>query len=67
MIRKLRADDDGIPSQCPNENCESQANRDDSICISNIDGYECMTCGCWFDTDNEGCVEWAYESTPDVL
>lgn len=65
---------DEHPDQCPREICD--ANGDD-IAISNIDGYECMKCGCWFETisnsrkgetaptkDYTASVEWAYHEAP---
>lgn len=61
MIRKLKADDDGHPTQCPNEACHAP----DEICINNINGFECMSCGWWFDTDKNGVVEWCYSEVPN--
>ena len=68
MKRKLRVNDDNHPMECPDERCDPNAHGedDDPIAISNIDGYECMNCGCWFEAI-DGDVEWAYESVPEPL
>lgn len=41
-----------IPKECPK--CEST-----DLCIDNAEGMECLTCGCWFDTEVNGTVIWA--------
>jgi hypothetical protein len=41
-----------IPKECPK--CASK-----DLCIDNVEGMECMDCGCWFDTDSDGTVIWA--------
>ncbi len=67
MKRKLEIDDENHPLECPNEHCGPDgAQDDDQIAISNIDGYECLNCGCWFEAI-DGDVEWAYESPPVPL
>lgn len=65
MNRLLRVDEDNHPIECPNESCDAPPD-DDPIAISNIDGYECIQCGCWFEAI-DGEVEWAYESAPSPL
>ncbi|RPH75956.1 hypothetical protein EHM76_00310 [bacterium] len=48
------------------EDCPKCGNTDtNEVAVSNIDGYECMKCGCWFDRDEtDGSVRFAYESHP---
>lgn len=46
--------------ECPR--CSS-----DDLCIDNNEGLECMSCGCWFDTDQSGNVLWARDSRPADL
>ena len=51
---------DTVPN-CPR--CES-----DNVAISNIEGYECIDCGCWFDVNEEtGRVEWSYDHCPSEV
>lgn len=66
MKRKLKTDENNHPVECPNQElCDSE--MDDPISISNIDGFECVDCGCWFDTDEAGNVLWAYDEVPNPL
>lgn len=46
-----------IPQECPR--CDS-----DDLCIDNVEGMECMKCGCWFDTDPDGSIIWARATRP---
>ena len=67
MKRTLRTDSDGHPIECPQDECRAQmAAGDDPIAISNIDGYECCDCGCWFNII-DGELEWIYASPPVPL
>lgn len=59
MKSKVRMEDD-LPAECPK--CEST-----DLCICNDNGMECIECGCWFDTEPDGAVVWAYGSHPERL
>lgn len=60
--------DEDHPTECPVVSCRANMREgDDPIAISCIDGYECMDCGCWFDIDALGHVEWIYASAPIPL
>jgi hypothetical protein len=48
---------DDLPAECPS--CSS-----DDLCIDNVEGMECMACGCWFDAEPDGTVIWARMSRP---
>lgn len=64
MKHKLKTDENNHPVECPNlELCDTE--MDDPISISSVDGFECVNCGCWFDTDDEGNVLWAYGEAPN--
>lgn len=45
-------------NKCPK--CESV-----EVSYSNIEGYECMECGCWFDRDDSGDLCFMYDSSPE--
>ena len=47
----------GLADECPK--CGS-----DELCIDNVEGLECMKCGCWFDTTPEGQILWARTMRP---
>ncbi len=65
--RKLNIDSDGHPTECPQDECRARTeDGDDPIAISNIDGYECCNCGCWFEA-HDGELEWIYASVPVPL
>lgn len=49
-----------IPQECPR--CDTA-----DLCIDNVEGMECLSCGCWFETDTEGHVIWAYLNRPTEL
>jgi|GEM_PF-3167748 len=51
---------DKLPSECPK--CSSE-----DLCIDNVEGLECMQCGCWFDSDPDGAIVWARASRPIEL
>lgn len=57
MKRKLKIGDDQLPAECPN--CDST-----DLCIDNVEGLECMECGCWFDAESDGTLIWARGSRP---
>lgn len=65
LKRTLKTDEDNIhPIECPKDDCPSRDEPDkDPICVSNIDGYECMICGCWFEA-YRGELEWARDNLP---
>ncbi len=51
---------DGTAAECPR--CGS-----DDLTIDNVEGLECMECGCWFDTEPDGTVMWARADRPPDL
>jgi hypothetical protein len=57
MKSPIKMDDDGIPAECPR--CQGE-----DLCIGNVEGMECMDCGCWFDAMPDGIVMWARNSRP---
>jgi len=58
MKRAVKVDINGLPVECPR--CDS-----DNLCIDNVEGMECMKCGCWFDTlDSSGTIIWARDARP---
>lgn len=57
MKHKVKLDKKGLPDECPR--CES-----DDLCIDNVEGMECMKCGCWFDTETDGSILWARDARP---
>lgn len=57
MNRSVPIDDQDAPTQCPK--CEGE-----DLCIDNVDGYECLSCGCWFDIESNGRVIWARPERP---
>jgi hypothetical protein len=59
VSRKVRMADD-LPAECPK--CES-----DDLCIDNVEGMECMKCGCWFDTEPDGQLVWIRANRPADL
>jgi hypothetical protein len=60
MKTKVKMDAKGLPDECPK--CAS-----DDLCIDNVDGMECMKCGCWFDAMPDGQIIWARASRPVEL
>ena len=60
MKNPVKVDGEQIPTECPR--CES-----DNLCICNDEGMECMECGCWFETEPDGSIIWAYASHPVSL
>lgn len=60
MKRKVKIGEDNLPAECPK--CEGT-----DLCIDNVEGLECMECGCWFDTEEDGGVIWARASRPADL
>jgi len=60
MQRKVKIGKDGTPDECPK--CDS-----DDLCIDNVEGMECMKCGCWFDADTDGNIIWARTMRPMEL
>lgn len=58
MKTVVKVDSDGLADECPK--CLDTEN----LCICNDDGIECMSCGCWFSTDDSGSIIWAYNSHP---
>ena len=54
---KMTQEKHPIPAECPK--CGS-----DDLCIDNVEGMECMKCGCWFDALHDGSIEWARNSRP---
>lgn len=57
MKKSVKIGDDGLAEACPK--CDST-----DLCIDNVEGLECMECGCWFDTEEDGTVIWARASRP---
>lgn len=57
MKREVSLSQEKIPQECP---CCGK----DDLCIDNVEGMECLTCGVWFDTDNEGNVIWVRSNRP---
>lgn len=60
MKLKVNMDATGFPMECPR--CES-----DDLCIDNVEGMECMKCGCWFETEFDGSLLWARDARPQDL
>jgi len=61
MKSTVRMEDD-LPAECPN--CDET----DELCIDNVEGMECLECGCWFDAEPDGTIIWARRSRPvDLL
>lgn len=57
MKTVVKIGDDKLPSECP------KCNGTD-LCIDNVEGLECLECGCWFDAEPDGTVIWARSSRP---
>ncbi len=57
MKTKVPIGEDNLPSECPK--CEGE-----ELCIDNVEGLECMNCGCWFDALPSGQILWARNSRP---
>jgi hypothetical protein len=57
MKSKVPIGDDKLASECPK--CGG-----DDLCIDNVEGLECMTCGCWFDHAPDGEIIWARPVRP---
>jgi len=57
MKLKVQIGEDKLPSECPK--CDGT-----DLCIDNVEGLECLECGCWFDTEPSGIVIWARAARP---
>jgi hypothetical protein len=57
MKKIVKIGDDHLPEECPK--CEGT-----DLSIDNVEGLECLECGCWFDTEENGQVIWARASRP---
>lgn len=57
--RKVRLGEDGLARECAR--CDGP---EDELCIDNVEGIECLSCGCWFDYMDDGTVIWARQSRP---
>jgi len=60
MKKQVTIGDDKLASECPQ--CEGT-----DLAIDNVEGLECLECGCWFDTEEDGLVIWARASRPIEL
>lgn len=60
MKKKVKIGDDGLAAECPM--CDGT-----DLCIDNVEGLECLSCGCWFDAMDTGLVIWARTSRPAEL
>lgn len=57
MRTEVPIGDDKLPSECPR--CSGE-----DLCIDNVEGLTCESCGCWFDTTQDGKVIWIRNSRP---
>lgn len=57
MKKSVKIGDDKLPEECPK--CDGT-----DLCIDNVEGLECLECGCWFDAESDGTVIWARSSRP---
>jgi len=60
MKTKVPVDANKLADECPS--CGS-----DDLCIDNVEGLECMKCGCWFDNDPDGQIFWARRMRPTEM
>jgi len=58
MKRKVKIGDDKLPAECP------KCGGTEELCIDNVEGLECLDCGCWFDAMPDGQIIWARASRP---
>lgn len=57
VFPQIEYETDVVNVCCPH--CEST-----DIAFDNVDGFECLDCGYWFDVDENGNLLWVHKSRP---